>query len=56
MKLPMQSQPILRKVSTAKIISTDIVTSGWNRPCNCTIPCRRSREACEDCFAACSPF
>ncbi|MBE9193144.1 hypothetical protein IQ230_22895 [Gloeocapsopsis crepidinum LEGE 06123] len=58
MKLPIQAQPILRKASTAKIISTGIVTSVWwgPRPCNCTIPCRTSQEACESCISACLPI
>jgi hypothetical protein len=57
MQIPIQSQPILRNVSTTKIISTGIATSLWrNRPiCNCTHVCRQDPEACEACYAACRP-
>jgi hypothetical protein len=52
MKLPIQAQAIMRNVTTAKMISTGIVTSVWNR-CNCNSACRISRDACVDCLTGC---
>lgn len=55
MILPSQDRPIIRKVSTAKIVSADVLPSG--QPCNCNWACSKGgksgEELCRACIEAC---
>jgi hypothetical protein len=51
MKLPVQAQPIVSKVSTAKIISPGIAP--LINCSHCNGPCLHSPEACEACIESC---